>query len=620
MENQPAEGNQNQPFQLQPLSPEEHAVSTPPRRTTDLPFFYLTKKKELLNQPIRYEGIDESGRPIRWTVTPNTIIGAPAIDAHRIWHKLIIPTIEQHRTKAGRVPQVLPLGGVRKCLRLIGWTEGGRQAREFLAGLNRIASAWCEADFFVPVQDANGKLKFAAVKGKFSRLSIYAIGEKHLTEEELTAGKFDFHFDLDATVYLQLHHLEILVQENQDHRYIDNRYMFSVEPTARRWLEIMGPKIFGVVKNNGTHCEIRYSWYVKHHHTLERQSARFRMVEQMNRIVAGHIASGYILKPEYRTLKEPDQEIDLLIRYYPGPMARESTNRIRASLNQSAIPEPVLPSRAGKSMGSHGPRQRRLHLAPPAEPKTARIIDYRLVAELAKRGVGDADARQLLSTLPPEQPVLDQLEYGDYQIAQSRTRITNPPGFYISLLQRNVPVPATFESSAARNARQEAESAQQQALQQQQETALREDEAARQLADAELAGLPPQEHQALFEKAKAELMAQYPGIAAVFKAHPDSAINDGAIRARMRALLASGRGGQTSPQKPQQATNPAPRQADPLQATGLQPVAEPPQVALSHVITDLQAILSTPQLPTPAEPTPPAQTSPPSPPKTDLLD
>src|SRR3954451_19942557 len=129
MENQITEGSQNK-FELLPLSPEQYPVSPPPRRTTDLPFFYLTKKKELLAQPIRYEGLDESGRPIRWTVTPNTIIGAPAIDAHKIWHQLIVPTIEHHRATTGHVPEVLPLGGIRKCLRMVGWTEGGRQARQ----------------------------------------------------------------------------------------------------------------------------------------------------------------------------------------------------------------------------------------------------------------------------------------------------------------------------------------------------------------------------------------------------------------------------------------------------------------------------------------------------------
>ena len=481
MDDQPA--SQNQTFELIPLSPEQHPISSPPKRTTHLPFFYLTKKKELLEQPIHYVGVDESGRPIRWTVTPNTIIGAPAIDAHKIWHQLITPTIESYRADTGRVPEILPLGGVRKCLRAVGWTVGGRQARELLAGLNRIASAWCEADFFVPKQDTDGKTRFAPIKGKFSRLSIYAIGEKHLTDEELAAGKFDFDFDLDATIYLQLHALERAVQENEDHRYIDNRYMFSVEPTARRWLEIMGPKIFGVVKNNGTHCEIRYSWYVKHHHTLQRLTVRFRMVEQMHRVASDHIASGYILKPEYRTVKEPGQEIDLIIRYYPGPMAKESTARIRATLQgrPTTAGQPMRRIRAGESIATSAtrrPRQRPLKLQPAAaEPAVPPIIDYRQVAELTKRGVEETAARKLVAELPAGYDMVATLEWGDQQVNTQPKKFTNPPGFYISLLQARTTPPPTFQSSAVRKAQHEANLKRQEALQEAAEEQRRHEEA-----------------------------------------------------------------------------------------------------------------------------------------------
>lgn len=347
-------------FELIPLTAEQHPVTSLPKRTTELPFFYLTKKKELLQKNINYEGVDEAGRPIRWTVRPNRDpeIGAPSIDAHEIWVRLIIPTMEHYRTAADKIPEILPLGGVRKSLRMLGWGVGGHQARRLLRGLNQIGSAWCEADFFLPILDAVGQVKLVPIKGKFSRLSIYAIGEKHVTDEEVAAGKFDFDFDLDATIYLQLHNLERAIQESQERRYIDNQYMFSVEPTGRRWLEIMAAKIFGVVKNNGTHCEVRYSWYVKQHHTLKRHNSRKRVTDQMNHVAEDHILSGYILKPEYRAVKEPDQEIDFIIRYTPGPMAHQSTSRIRSNLKSPATQLPAGDTRQRR------PRQQRLHLAP----------------------------------------------------------------------------------------------------------------------------------------------------------------------------------------------------------------------------------------------------------------
>src|SRR5712671_3827252 len=91
----------------------------------------------------------------------------------------------------------------------------------------------------------------------------------------------------------------------------------------------MAAKIFGVVKNNGQFCEIRYSWYVKHHHTLKRYYERFRVVQQMKRVVSDHVESGYLSKVEYRAVREPDQEIDFIVRYYPGAAAKESNTRIQ---------------------------------------------------------------------------------------------------------------------------------------------------------------------------------------------------------------------------------------------------------------------------------------------------
>src|SRR5258708_7201466 len=163
-------------------------------------------------------------------------------------------------------------------------------------------------------------------------MSVYAIGEHHLTEEELTQSKFDF--DLEDVLYIRLDPLEAKLQQLQDRRILDNQYLFSLSPAARRWYELIAAKIFGVVNNKGQFCEIRYSWYVTHHHTLKRQYHRFRVVEQMNRVMRDHLDSGYIRKVEYRAVKEPDQEIDYIIRYYPGPAAGESIDRIQVYIKK----------------------------------------------------------------------------------------------------------------------------------------------------------------------------------------------------------------------------------------------------------------------------------------------
>lgn len=73
------------------------------------------------------------------------------------------------------------------------------------------------------------------------------------------------------------------------------------------------------------------------------------------------------------------------------------------------------------------------------------------VPELLSRGVTERRARQLALDLSESQPVMDQIEYADYLIAQDRRgrgKISNPAGFYIWALEQNLSVPREFETSA----------------------------------------------------------------------------------------------------------------------------------------------------------------------------
>lgn len=202
------------------------------------------------------------------------------------------------------------------------------------------------------------------------------------------------------------------------------------------------------------------------------------------------------------------------------------------------------------------PRQQRLQLASPdtgtpaAEPsepsaapeqaKKRAAIDETLLAELVKRGIGEGDARKLLSKLAPGQPVIDQLEYADAVIYQSRGKIQNPQGFYISRLQDNAPNPSWFETSAARKLREEAEEALALAMAEQRLEQIHAEENERNRMDAQIDALPEDARRDLFEQAKAQLLASYPGMAVFFEAHPEDAIRDGAVRGRMRQILAQG--------------------------------------------------------------------------------
>jgi hypothetical protein len=428
---------------LQPLKPRQHPVTPLPKFTTELPFFYLTKKKELLQQAIDFQSVDPANKPIRWKVTPNPVIGAPGIEAHEVWVRLIKPALDAERERMlGKLPSLIPLGSIRECLRTLGRSIGGWESRRLLRCIRQIGSAWCEADFWMPTaeRDEEGRVLYRHVKGEFSRVSIYSIGSKHVTDEELEAGNFSFDFDLEDTVYLLLHPHEVEMQRHQGQRPIDNEYLFSVSPAARRWYELLAPKIFGVVENRRAQqegfCEIRYSWYVERHHTLKRHTERYRVVEQMNDLIKDHREFGYVEKVEYRAVKEPGEEVDYIIRYYPGEGARKSVSRIRSHrLRKKAPAQQELPlSKAGE--------------APVLPAGTAHELDSEAEALVAKLtaappegfGVSAAKAGELVKA--NRRAVEDQIAAFPYRDMGKGKR--NVSGWIIAAIEGDYALPEAY--------------------------------------------------------------------------------------------------------------------------------------------------------------------------------
>ena len=106
---------------------------------------------------------------------------------------------------------------------------------------------------------------------------------------------------------------------------------------------------------------------------------------------------------------------------------------VLTEIGESDQPEPIK---------AHRPRQTHLRLQ--------LEVDADQLAALTSRGVSEAAARKLLADLPAGWPTIETLEWGDQQVAVQRGKITNPPGFYISLLRDRLTPPSTFESSAVR--------------------------------------------------------------------------------------------------------------------------------------------------------------------------
>lgn len=77
------------------------------------------------------------------------------------------------------------------------------------------------------------------------------------------------------------------------------------------------------------------------------------------------------------------------------------------------------------------------------------------VAALIDRGVREAAARQLVMNVPDNQPVMDQIEWGDEILRTApKGKFFNPPGLYVYVVRENILPPADFETSRKRDLRQ----------------------------------------------------------------------------------------------------------------------------------------------------------------------
>jgi len=115
---------------------------------------------------------------------------------------------------------------------------------------------------------------------------------------------------------------------------------------------------------------------------------------------------------------------------------------------------PTADGREFKLVATHGEkfyRDQKIRSGNPVSQIQAAAIP--LLAQLTERGINDVQAQRLLRSLPADQPILDQLEYGDFLIWRSRPAIKNAPGFYVYLLRHNILPPENFETSTRKQAR-----------------------------------------------------------------------------------------------------------------------------------------------------------------------
>jgi hypothetical protein len=343
------------------------------------------------------------------------------------------------------------------------------------------------------------KLKYKGTDGGERRLEAgftrYGVV---FTGERLPDGR-----SADA-VYVILNdpYREVLNQAPQ--RPLNYDYLRELRPAAQRFYEIISYRIFAALRNNWAVAKISYSDYCAY-------SAQQRYYDyehfrvQMYKVHKPHLESGYLKSVHVEGTSDGEGKPDWMLCYVPGPKARGEyrtfTRKQEAPSEDTAGPLEAAEPGVAEQPGLFEP--------PQSDAASA------LVEELTRRGIQEAKARKLLAGVSNCQAVADQLEWGDYLMAQSPGNFRNPPGFYVSLLRDNVVPPETFPTTRRRKLADEARRAEQEQWDRRQRMESAYEEYRRQQIDRHIeSSMTAEEFQAVVEAQKREYGKQFPGLLA----------------------------------------------------------------------------------------------------------
>jgi hypothetical protein len=199
---------------------------------------------------------------------------------------------------------------------------------------------------------------------------------------------------------------------------------------------------------------------VKHHHTLKRHYERRRVVQQMNEVVKDHLKIGYISKVEYRAVKEPDQELDFTVRYYPGEAAKESIARILS--HQYGQRRAGLKEKVSTKEAVEEPSEPELLAEQGTTPEFTPIPFHRALTDqqtnltsqlITEFGITVAKAMELVKAYPEQ--TKDQLAAWPFR----KSKAGNKAGWIIQAIEENYSLPETYLAAKRRREEQESHEA-----------------------------------------------------------------------------------------------------------------------------------------------------------------
>ena len=356
---------------------------------------------------------------IRWEVSFNKKYG----QARQLAYKLDTLVVNRRLEEEGRpLPKLIRLGSLRDIAERL---DMGSNTNIIKRALRQNASAFITIRVCYTTLDGHQK----TVEADFTRYSVIFTGEKLPDKRRADA------------VYLNLHDVYWSILNEAPWRPLDYDYLKALNPAAQRFYEILSYRFYNALRfRNLTAAKIAYSEYCSYS-AQQRYFDYEHFKKQMYKVHQPHKRSGYLADVRYEPITDSDGRPDWMMWYTPGPKARIEFESFTGQLLQTATPEapdekalpPEVPSPS------------------PSPDRDSKVFDSHLVDELVRRGVSARQALSLLRSLPPGQPVLDQLEYADFRIASEPPgTFRNPPGFYVSVLRDNTPVPTSFQTSSSR--------------------------------------------------------------------------------------------------------------------------------------------------------------------------
>jgi hypothetical protein len=374
---------------------------------------------------------------LKWEVSYSERYG----QARQLAYKLDTIIVNQRIDEAGRpLPKLLRIGSLNEiCAELNLATHAGQNTKDLKRAFLQNASAFITAKFNYRANDGTERRVEAGV----TRYGVIFTGEK------LPDGR-----KADA-VYISFNDPFWEVLNNAPVRPLDRTYMKELPPAAQRFYEIISRKIFAALKNDYASAKISYSEYCTFSAQL-RHFERQRVQDQMAKVLRPHKASGYITAVRYEPTIDAQSQPDWILYLTPGPKAHAefaAAHTRRKVLKQGD----TTPNKPGESQQQRHPTLPRRAVSKVAPAASRPKFDPVLVAEFTRRGITEEKALEILAEVKPDQDVVAQLEHYDQLIEHAGFRIKNPPGFYIRLIEKNIPVPDGFETRAKRKAREEAE-------------------------------------------------------------------------------------------------------------------------------------------------------------------